>query len=157
VLAASVVALLAPNPAQQRGSDLHLPENKIPESARAILEQADHFELLSLKPYPFVEGGFYQHEILGRTEIVDATTRKKLIAAFEKGLAENSGDEMLCFNPRHGIHVIRQSKKLDFVICFECLQVETYGDVRAHFLVSRTPQSVFDKVLRDAGIKLADK
>ena len=159
VLAASVFALLAgtPNPAQQWGSDRRLAENKIPESAKAVLEQADRFELLSLKPYPFVEGGFYRHEILGRTEIVDAKTRTSLIAAFEKGVAENHGDAAMCFNPRHGIHVSRHGKKVDFQICFECLQVQIHGDVQGRVLVSGSPQPVFDKVLRDAGITLADK
>jgi hypothetical protein len=159
VLAASVFVLLAgaPNSAQQRGSDRHFPENKIPESAKAILEQADQFELLSLRPYPFVEGGFHQHEILGRTEIVDAKTRNSLVTALEKGVAENHGSEMMCFNPRHGIHVTRHGKKVDFLICFECLQVQIHSDLQGRFLVSHSPQPVFDKVLRDAGITLVDQ
>jgi hypothetical protein len=120
--AAGVFVLLVgvPNPAQQKRPDLYLRENKIPERAKMELEQADKFELLSLRPV--VRGGdFHGYQVLGKTEILDAETRKSLVSALENGAAENHGDAMLCFNPRHGIHVARHDKEMDFVICFECL------------------------------------
>ena len=75
--AAGVFVLLVgvPNPAQQKRPDLYLRENKIPERAKMELEQADKFELLSLRPV--VRGGdFHGYQVLGKTEILDAETRK---------------------------------------------------------------------------------
>jgi hypothetical protein len=164
-IAAVIVLPVGTPSAQQSGSRPHLPKSKIPEDAKVILEHAEQFELLSLRHFyppapdrrPPVGSDFYDYEILGRTEIRDARTRENLVSAFEKGVAENNGDVALCFNPRHGIHVSGHGKKVDFVICFECLQVKVHGDVHGGFLVSSSPQPVFDKVLRDAGITLADK
>ena len=132
-------------------------ENKIPETARAILEQPDQFELLSLDPAhrkKIVKPNFHGYKVLGTTLVKDAETRKELVTAFESGVVENQGLEMFCFNPRHGIRVTRDGKNVDFVICFECLEVQVYGDARGYFLVSGTPQRVFDKALRDANVSL---
>jgi len=169
VVAAAVIVLPVGTPsAQQSASRLHLPKNKIPEDAKVILEHAEQFELLSLRHFhppagssrdwrPPVGSDFYHYEILGRTDIRNAKTRENLVSAFEKGVAENKGDAAMCFNPRHGIHVSGHGKEVDFVICFECLQVQIHGDVHGGFLVSSSPQPIFDKVLLDAGITLADK
>lgn len=59
-----------------------------------------------------------------------------------------------CFNPRHGIRVSHNTKRTDFVICFECLQVKVHGEGQGDFLVSDFPKAIFDKVLRDAGVPL---
>ena len=65
----------------------------------------------------------------------------------------------MCFNPRHGIHVVRGETVHDLVICFECLQVEVFenGQPAKGFLVSDSPQSVFEDALRAANVPLAEK
>jgi hypothetical protein len=133
-------------------------KNRIPETARMILEHADQFELLWLDPRGFggFEGSttttFHGYKILGRTNIIDGETRKRLVTSFEQGVAENDGSVMMCFNPRHGISVTSRGRKEDFVICFECLQVEAYGAVKTGFLTSGSPLQVFNQVLRDAHV-----
>jgi hypothetical protein len=147
--------LLAASLAQQKRSGPPPTENKIPEGARLILEQADKFELLSLDAsWSTTQGGFHDHQILGRREIVDSATRKTLISALENGVAENHGEIAMCFNPRHGIRVNRRGKRVDFLICFECAQVKIFGDEKGSFLVSQSPQRVFNKVLSDSHIPL---
>ena len=66
---------------------------------------------------------------------------------------------MACFNPRHGIRVTHAGVVTNFVTCFECRQVEVWrGNQKlALFLVSVSPQSVFDEVLKSAGVTLAPK
>jgi hypothetical protein len=146
-------------PAQVPDSSNYL-KNKIPATAAAILERADHFELLSLNPHyqqRAAEDDFHGYQIRGTAVITDRETRKKLISAFQEGVAENQGIMAACFNPRHGIRVTRKGKQVDFVICFECAQVQLHGAVEAEFLISNSPEALFDSVLLRAGVSPADK
>jgi len=127
--------------------------NKIPDWANELLENADDFELLSLDPsrHPYI--------VLGKTPLKDVTVRKNLISAFRKGVEENQDTVAACFNPRHKIHVRRGHEEADFVICFECAQVYVYGsdERKGYFLISGSPQPVFDKILREAGVPLSKR
>src|SRR5438034_1378613 len=123
-------------------------ENKIPDELQAILEKAEKFELLSLSPEHLQEkpkDGFHGWRILGKTAMKDADARMNLVAAFKKGVAENKGIVARCFNPRHGIRVTHDGKTADFVICFECYQVQAYvGDKQEKgFLITDSPASAF--------------
>ena len=129
--------------------------NVIPATAAAILEQADHFELLSLSPsyqHKVVKGNFHGYRVLATAAINDPETRKKLVSAFKKAVAENGGIVAKCFNPRHGIRVSRNEKHEDFVICFECYQVRMSGEVRGGFLITGSAQPLFDSVLHSSGV-----
>jgi hypothetical protein len=129
--------------------------NVIPATAAAILEQADQFELLSLNPdqqQKQAKGDFHGFRVLGTAVISDTETRKKLVSTFKKAVAENHGTAAACFNPRHGIRVIRNEKRADFVICFECNQVQVFGEVQGTFLITSSAQPLFDSVLRSSGV-----
>src|SRR5262245_9650245 len=133
----------------------------IPATAAAALEKADQFELLAIDPKYQDEkpkDDFHGWRILGRTSIKDANTRKKLVAALKQGAAENDGMFANCFNPRHGIRVTHEGKTIDFLICFECMRVEIYADQMrdGDFLTARSPQPVFDEVLRQAGVSATE-
>lgn len=133
-------------------------ENKIPLAAKAILEQADEFELLSLAPRLLREPGkgtFHGYKVLGSTQVRDAGTRGRLVTALEKGIAANEGTIGACFNPRHGIHVKKGKEYADFVICFECLQIEIYGTAQGRVLTMGSPQGIFNQVLKDAKVPLS--
>jgi hypothetical protein len=135
--------------------DLH----KIPEPAKATLEKAEDFELLSLDPGTGKEapqGDFHGWKVLGKTTVKDAKVRKELVDAFVKGVAEYKDGPAKCFDPRHGIRVTRKGTIVEFVICFECSQTRVYGGgVNGQlFLVSGSPTEVFNKVLRDAKVPL---
>jgi hypothetical protein len=137
-------------------------ENKIPDELRAILEKAEQFELLSLspdRPQEQPKVAFHGWKVLGKTTVKDAETRRKLVTAFKKGVAENNGIVAACFNPRHGIRVTADGKTVDFVICFECDQVQAFvGDKKEPgFLITDSPQAVFDGVLKEARVPLPEK
>jgi hypothetical protein len=136
--------------------------SKIPETAAAALEKAVQFELLAIDPKHQDEkpkDDFHGWRILGRTTIKDANTRKKLVAALKQGAAENDGIFANCFNPRHGIRVTHEGKTIDFLICFECLQVQVYTDKLRDggFLTISSPQPLFDEVLRQAGVSVTEE
>src|SRR5262249_3531351 len=96
--------------------------NDIPSSAKAILERADHLEVLSLDPNR--QGSFHGYRVLKTILVTSADTRKALISAFERAVKENQGEMAACFNPRHGLRATNGEKQEEFVICFQCLQVE---------------------------------
>jgi hypothetical protein len=147
--------------------------SKIPDDVNAALEKAESFELFSLDPDEIPadsadssesgpssakkdEQRFQIWPALGSTTITDKAQREKLIAALQKGVAENDGMAAACFNPRHGIRVKHAGKVYDVVICFECMSASTYVDNvrRKGFLVTRTPQPEFDAVLKAANVPL---
>jgi len=125
--------------------------NHLPSAVVTTLQQADHFELLSLDPklqsFP-EEDSFHGYGIPSRVTISDANTRKRLISALRRGMRENSDTIAACFHPRHGIRAVRKGKEADLVICFECLQIQLFGDVQGEFLVSDSPQAFFDETLK---------
>src|SRR5262249_3205646 len=119
-------------------------------------------ELLSLspgRPQQKPKDTFHGWELLGKTTVNDAETRTKLVAAFKKGVDENKGVVAACFNPRHGIRVTHDGRTVDFVICFECFSVQVFaGDKQTKgFLITDSPASAFDSVLKEAKVPLAPK
>ena len=130
-------------------------QNEIPLSAREALEGSDQLVLLSLNP----EGGvftknFHGYQIQGKTVVKDPNVKKEIVDAFEQAVKESNGIGARCFNPRHGIRVVDESRIIDFLICFECLQVEVYVDDKksGHFFITALPQTLFDKILHEAKI-----
>jgi hypothetical protein len=125
----------------------------------SLLDKATELELYSLDPSMRVEkekDGFHGYKVLGKTNVKDADTRQVLITAFAKGVKENKGIAANCFIPRHGIRFKSGETTIDLVICFECFQVRQYSDGKAGpgFLITRSPQLIFNKVLKDAGVEL---
>jgi hypothetical protein len=136
-----------------------LVRGQVPQPAGSILDKAESFELFSLNPKPVPQddkGTFHGYKILGSTVIKDAATRKKIKDAFDKGVKEHDGSVAGCFIPRHGIRATHDGKTVDLVICFQCLQVMEYLDGKQGkgFLVSRSPQPVFNAVLEAAKVPL---
>ena len=134
--------------------------NKIPDQAREILEKASQFELLSIGHGPYQKKpaeDFHEWPVIGKTTVEDSNTRNRLVAALEKGVEENKGDVMKCFNPRHGIRATHDGKTVDFVICFECFQALVYvtGEKEQRFLITASPAPVFNQTLQHAKVPLA--
>jgi hypothetical protein len=134
-------------------------ENKIPDQAVAVLKKATQFELLSISPDPFQKNSpeeFQGWPVIGKTTVKDPNTRKRLVAALEKGVEENKGDSMKCFNPRHGIRVTHDGLAVDFLICFECFQLMVYvaGEKEQRVLITDSPASVFNQTLQQAKVPL---
>lgn len=102
---------------------------------------------------------FHGYDILGRADITDVNEQRALIRALASGVRESDGHTaILCFNPRHGLHVEENGKSVDFVICFECLQVHAHGfELGDSFLITDAPRPTFDDSLQRHQIPLAPK
>ncbi len=99
---------------------------------------------------------FHGYPVLGKVEITDVAKRKEIAGALKDGLAQSDGWMADCFRPRHAIRAVTNGRSIDYVICFECYQLEAHdGDSKSVKPVTREPQSVFNKHLKEAGIPLA--
>lgn len=163
---AAVTSVLLSDCSRPETEQLMLPAtgnpNTIPAEADAVLESWPTFELLSLDPsVPEADGEdrFHQWKVLGSTQINDAQTRTKVIAALRKGVPKyDDGSRAACFWPRHGIRVKDGEMQFDFVICFECAYAVVYAgnnekDIGG-FQIAGSPQPAFDKALKSKGVKL---
>jgi hypothetical protein len=142
-----------------------------PQDEVRQLEKATSFELYSLEPmadpdthepdYDPNGPGERLHgwRILGKTAVRDEPTRRKLIDALKEGM-ERDGVGAKCFDPRHAIRRMAGGQPVDLLICFECGNVALFrGETRVggYPNVARSVQSVFDEVLKEAGVPLAKK
>jgi hypothetical protein len=100
---------------------------------------------------------FHGFPVLGKSPIADARQRTRLLDALRDGVARSDGALAKCFWPRHGLRVVGEGgETVDFVICFQCLQLaEWRGEAASTIATTRGPQPVFDKALTDAGLPLA--
>ena len=135
---------------------------ELPAPLHAALEKGGEFHLFSIRPARVETGPgamhFHGWEIIGRTSIRDEEKRKKLVAALKTGVEENQGIGAACFRPRHGIRVTEPGKVTDFIICFECFQVQVIVDglPQKAVLVTRTPEAAFNDALKQAKLPLSD-
>jgi hypothetical protein len=142
------------------------PSNSFP--GKELLSTTDRVEVLSLDPGPHAtryndpkaKQLFQGWPVLGSTGVTDAAARKTLAAMLVKAAADSKEFERaLCFEPRHGIRVVVERRKVDWVICFRCSTIKAYVDDRqvASAATKGTPEVILDKLLRDAGVALAPK
>lgn len=134
--------------------------NRMPQELHTAIRGATTLQLHSLDPAPSDRdrnGTFHGWKDLGYVELSDSAQRTELLDAFDAGIADSDGSAAACFDPRHGLRASYDGKTYDVVICFECMQTIWFvDDVRMPgYLISGSPQTVFDAVLTDASIPLA--
>ena len=104
-------------------------------------------------------GRFHGYPVLGSIDVSDASRRGAIVAAMSDGIERFRGESgHNCFWPRHGIRAERGGKATDYVICFECAQIEVYdanGSKIHSMLTTKQPQPTLDRPLKAAGIALA--
>jgi hypothetical protein len=139
------------------------------KDARAVLEKAPEWELLALDPFarkPDPKDAVREWKVLVKTAVKAAETRKALLAALDKGIADHADKrrkervlrESGCFQPRHGIRATAGGQTVEVLICFECTPVYFYlGERRGRVDTDESPQSAFDKMLKDAGVSVAPR
>lgn len=81
----------------------------------------------ALNPYGFADedmnvtsGEFHGFEILDSTKINDADEIETIKTALQLAIDEASDDEIMCFEPRHGIRMKQGLSTMDYLICLEC-------------------------------------
>lgn len=105
-------------------------------------------------------GEFYRgRPVFGKVSIDDAATRAKVLSELNKSITASDGTVSKCFWPRHALKVTRRGQKtIEYVICFECLQLKSYENNQSETTpITKSAEAYFDKLLSDAGVKLAPK
>ena len=141
-------------------------KSPLPEDLETVLQNGTKFELISLEPEPTrqekeQEGAQKwqdkEYLVLGRTTIKDAETRSKLITALETAINSWDNESAACFEPRHVISIEHSGKTYDLEICFACRHLYWFVDRKnsGHIDIGEDQKSVFDDVLKKAGVTLA--
>lgn len=132
---------------------------RIAPAVREALEDPEQLEIFSLEPIPVSDDTpqFHDWKVLGKLRIDKPTTRKQLGATLRDAMARDVSHVPSCFNPRHGIRLVKEGKTVDLVICFQCMQYQPFAaGVDPTFpLISAEPAPLLNQVLEDAGIALA--
>ena len=100
---------------------------------------------------------FQGYPSLGKVEVTDPAKRKEIMTSLMNGIAlADPGDVPECWWPRHAIRAVAKGRVTDYVVCFECLQLEIHvaGSLTWKH-VTPEPQKVLDKYLNAAKIPLA--
>ena len=128
----------------------------MPSDPLDALIDAQQFDLLSLGRDPESHDYYRGYKTLGQTRITDIRVRQKLIDALFAGIHEKHSTGK-CFDPRHGIRIIRYGHVAEYAICFSCGHSAIFvdGEHVGGFSSSPTPKSVFNEVLKIAGVPLA--
>jgi hypothetical protein len=145
------------------GGGLPSAEQKFPDRVWSVLSEADKLEVLSLDPVEDekAKDTFHGWKVLGKTEVKEKKERDAVASVLKKGIEEARAIAN-CFEPRHGIRVTKGKQTVDLVICFNCMSIEIYPDGGEKRLgdqvpFATSPEATLDKILRDAGVKLAPK
>jgi hypothetical protein len=104
-------------------------ENKIPDAAAHALANPSAVILYSLEPNAprNQQPEFSGYRLLGKVEL-DPRRASQAIAAFRLAAAEWDHAVGVCFNPRHALRVVSGGKIYDFLLCYQCHQMQIVGD-----------------------------
>lgn len=135
-------------------------DKKLPDQAKAILDNASEFELYALDPgqkqnKSDKEAALHGWRVLGKTQVKEVETRQKLVAAVEHDLA-NATVVANCFDPRHAIRATHEDQTVVLLICYKCRQMHVHIDGKyvADLVIATGSRPLLDKVLLDAEVPL---
>jgi hypothetical protein len=109
----------------------HDKQKGIPPDVLAALDGATSWVLLSLQPGPYREAPdkFHDYPVLGRVPLEDPKVAVSTIRDLVKAGEAWNGMVAMCFDPRHGLSaVLKDGRRIEFVICYACSQADLYVD-----------------------------
>jgi hypothetical protein len=102
---------------------------------------------------PKTAESFLGYHVLGKVDVTDAEQRKQIMRAVRLGIARSDGRVAKCFWPRHALRAVSNGTTFDYVICFECYQIQHHLDGQFKTApTTRQPQAVLNKHLTEAGV-----
>jgi len=102
---------------------------------------------------PFKGETFYEYPALGKTDIASPDDRREVLAAILKGIKESNGERAFCFWPHHGVRLMQNGKRIEYLICYHCFQAYKFEDGKSTLqLTTRSPAKVLDAYLQKAGV-----
>lgn len=148
-------------------------EDRLAVGVIRALRDPESFEILALDPVPIdtrakgaravpPEREFHGFEILGHAPLNAPAVRSELVALVLRGVQESDGTVAACFDPRHGIRVVKEGRVIDLLICYECLTIQIHGaelDAKgpSHALTANSVEPEVTRIYTAAGLKIQGK
>jgi hypothetical protein len=146
--------------------DQDITENRLPKNAIDALSIGKDVILYSLDPGPGPfsppppfgpEGGLNGFKILGHVSLTDPKQRSVAVDALNAAI--HAADFRLmanCFFPRHAIRVTADGTSFDFMLCYQCRQMQLFekGVLKAVIGIPDAPDPL-KKLLTEAKIPVA--
>jgi hypothetical protein len=150
----SCVCLLACE--QHRAHSIPDPDLSIPIDSLTVYSLDGNDERGDEKPRGEM---FHSFQVLGKVDIASPKDRTAILAAIKQGMAK--GDQSSkCFWPRHGVKFTQAGKILEYLICFQCNELQLYTDgVQTYEYTQPTADTahpILDRHLTAAGIPLQE-
>jgi len=134
---------------------------RLPADVFRALDRPTEISLYSTNPDPeafhwWFSHWFHDYRIIGRVSVVDPVERRQVAAVVRHAAQTYLGETKCMFSPRHGVRLSSGPKTYDFLICFECLQMQVYsGDqVIAALSIGGSPEAL-NRILHAAHIRIA--
>ncbi len=130
----------------------------LPPDARRALQTATSATLYSLEPEDRgnkTAPQFHDFPVLGRTTL-DPKQTAEATRAFRKALADSRGWIASCFEPRHALRINERGHVYDYVLCYQCMQLDVYRDDTfiAGLTAAGSPE-VLNNLLTSLGVPLS--
>lgn len=138
---------------------------RLPVEIRAIINESDRAEVLSLwpraatkweKPTLATVGELRGYPVLGRVVVENPLVHQQVIKSVLASVDGADGSRALCFTPRHALRVKRGVDELDLLICYQCRYIIVQrGNDQWEVGVSSSSKALLNQLLTEAGIPLA--
>jgi hypothetical protein len=142
-------------------------DNRLPTEAEALLRGAASIELLALDPLHLPAGAtgeqLHGYAITGHATLNDTDKCQQIANLILRGIRESEGMSAACFNPRHGLRIEHEGKRLELVICFECLSLKAHGNTlgagieQTSVLTSQSMEPEVTRIFTAAELTIAGK
>ena len=133
---------------------------RLPVQVLRALETPSEATLYSLHPDPrapyWFASRFRGYRVLGRLPLKNEIHRLQVARAVAQAAQTYQGNFKCVFSPRHGLRVQSRGKTYDFLICYECSQMEVYAEEReiAELSIGGSPD-LMNSMLRAAHVRIA--
>jgi hypothetical protein len=96
---------------------------------------------------------FHGFPVLAKTQIESASDRVAILTAIKQGITKYNGATVLCFWPHHGVSFLQNGKRVDYLLCFHCSNLQRYADGADEFKpTNNSAETVLDAHLAKVGI-----
>lgn len=105
-------------------------------------------------------GRFHGYPVLGKIQIASEADREQITRALMDGISNSDKEGLLpnCFWPRHAIQMVDGGETTEYVICFQCLQIEVYkNNQKTMERTTKVAKPLLNDYLRAAEIQLASE
>jgi hypothetical protein len=91
--------------------------------------------------------------VFAKTQIESASDRMAILTAVKQGITESKGGTIACFWPHHGVSLLQNGKRIDYVICFHCAKLAQYVDGAGESKpINNSAEALLNAQLAKAGI-----